>query len=155
MKRDFDCDTCSWFENGRCTNFNRSAYYPCPEWLRRFDPDKYTCDQEMKDCKTKGSKMRPIKMISFKQNRQFLRYLEYLRKTKKEPTYIWREKVRFMQVPAMDENCNVIKGRLLHVSDPLPLPKLYYKATKQPDGTMLHEYRIKPNQPLDSDTEKG
>jgi len=42
MKRDFDCDTCSWFENGRCVNLNRSAYYPCPGWLRRFDPEKYT-----------------------------------------------------------------------------------------------------------------
>ena len=49
MRRNFDCDTCSWFDNGRCTNFNRSAYYPCSEWLRRFDPEKYTCDQEWID----------------------------------------------------------------------------------------------------------
>jgi len=53
MKRDFDCDTCSWFENGRCVNFNRSTYYPCREWFRRFDPEKHTCDQAWVDAAKK------------------------------------------------------------------------------------------------------
>ena len=26
----------------------------------------------------------------------------------------------------------------------IEVPELYYKATKRPDGTTLHEYRIKP-----------
>jgi len=29
------------------------------------------------------------------------------------------------------------------------VPKLYHKATKQKDGTILHEYRTAPNQSLD------
>jgi len=52
MKKDFDCDTCSWFENGRCINLNRNAYYPCPEWLRRFDPEKLCNKVNLIDTKT-------------------------------------------------------------------------------------------------------
>ena len=34
IKREFDCDTCAWYENGQCTHVNKNAYYPCPDWLR-------------------------------------------------------------------------------------------------------------------------
>ena len=54
--REFDCDTCSWYKNGQCTHIDKNAYYPCCNWLRRFNPEKYECDKEWstKMCDPRG-----------------------------------------------------------------------------------------------------
>ena len=44
--REFDCDTCGYYNNGMCTHVCKNAYYPCPNWSRRFDPEKYECDRQ-------------------------------------------------------------------------------------------------------------
>ena len=59
-EREFDCDTCRWFKNSRCTNLHRSTYYPCPEWLRRMD--LVTKDSDYVSIKNQKEDNKPIKV---------------------------------------------------------------------------------------------